>query len=130
MKKIEIIIRILIAIIIGELILVLGTTLAQEVIFDGIGWNTSSYTELLIGGFGSFLAAVLSGAVAYLIVKQANQIPIIVLSILVFMETSWLIQSGRFEEPIWFSVVAGGTLIVGFWVGKLILSRFLLAFKK
>lgn len=124
MSKIELIIRILIAIVIGEVILVLGTTLAQEGFFDGINWHSSSTIELVIGGAGSFLAAVASGVAAYLIVKKASLIPIIILSILVCLETFWLIQTGRTDEPVWFSIAAGATLILGFWTGRWILAKF------
>ena len=124
MKRVELIIRILIAVIIGEIILVLGTTVAQEVLVKGLNWYSYSTNELFIGGLGSFLAAVISGAVAYGIVKRASVIPLVVLSVLVVLETSWLIQTGRSAEPIWFSALGGATLILGFWVGKIMLKKF------
>lgn len=124
MKTYELVIRILIAIVIGEIILVLGTTVAQEIMVDGVSWYSSNTFELFIGGIGSFLAAVLSGVVAYMIVKKSSIIPIIILSILVLIETIWLIQSGRFEEPIWFSLLGGAILILGFWVGKAVTVKF------
>ncbi|MFC4721020.1 hypothetical protein ACFO5O_01700 [Geojedonia litorea] len=123
MRKFEIILRIMIAIVIGELLLVLGTTLVQELIFSGIGWGNSSKFELLAIGLGSFLAAVASGAVAFLIVKQATGVPNMILSILVILETVWLIKSGSSEEPIWFSGLAGALLILGIWVGRILVAK-------
>ncbi|WP_387960320.1 hypothetical protein [Geojedonia litorea] len=113
----------MIAIVIGELLLVLGTTLVQELIFSGIGWGNSSKFELLAIGLGSFLAAVASGAVAFLIVKQATGVPNMILSILVILETVWLIKSGSSEEPIWFSGLAGALLILGIWVGRILVAK-------
>lgn len=130
MRKIEKIVRIVIAIAIGEIILVFGTTFAQEIIFDGVSWFTSAKYELQISGFVSFLAAVLSGSVAYLIVKQASRIPTIALSILVFLETIWLIQTDRSQEPMWSSALAGAVLILGFWVGRLFIIKFRIATNK
>ncbi|NND51365.1 MAG: hypothetical protein HKN54_03105 [Flavobacteriaceae bacterium] len=124
MKTVILIVRIVIAVICGEVILVLGTTLAQEVIVDGLNWYSSSKVELALGGFGSLLAAVISGIVAYMIVKKKSLIPIVILSILVCIETSWLIGTGRSEEPLWFSIVAGATLVLGFWIGVWILNHF------
>ena len=123
MKRIEFIARIVIAIVLGEVILVLGTTLAQETLFGDISWHTSSQWELTLGGFFAFLAAVLAGAVAYLLVKKATLIPVVILSVLVFLETTWLIQSGRSEEPVAVSIMAGGSLILGFWVGTWLVSK-------
>ena len=123
MKRIEFIARIVIAIVLGEVILVLGTTLAQETLFGDISWHTSTQLELALGGFFAFLAAVLAGAVAYLLVKKTTLIPIVILSVLVFLETTWLIQSGRSEEPVAVSIMAGGSLILGFWVGTWLVSK-------
>lgn len=124
MISFEKILRILVAVVIGEILLVLGTTLAQEIIFDDIAWESSSPLELLGGGIGSFLAAVISGASAYLIVKKANVIPNVILSILILAETIWLINSGKSQEPMWFSSTAGAMLILGIWVGRFVIGKY------
>ncbi len=117
--------RIILAIFVGELLLVLGTTLVQEIMFHGIGWYESGPMELVLGGLGSFLAAVLAGAAAFSIVRRQTEIPLGVLSLLVILETFWLIQTGKASGPVWFDVLGGITLVLGFWVG-----RFLLRSKK
>ncbi|MDH3708701.1 MAG: hypothetical protein OER04_02370 [Cyclobacteriaceae bacterium] len=117
--------RIFLAIIVGELLLVLGTTLVQEIMFHGIGWYESGPVELVLGGLGSFLAAMLSGVAAFSIVRRQTEIPLGVLSLLVILETFWLIQTGKASGPVWFDVIGGTTLVLGLWVG-----RFLLRSKK
>lgn len=122
-KSVYRIIWIIIAIVLGELVLVLGTTFAQEILVDGVHWETSGTGDLLLGGSATILAAVFSGIVAYGIVRRRTVIPLIVLSILVLAETTWLITTGRTTNPLWFSVLAGLGLIGGFWLGKIILDR-------
>lgn len=123
-KRMQKIGRIILAIIFGELILILGTILIQEVVFGGIGWHKSSPIVLALGGLGSFLAAVFVGMIAFYIVKKKNVIPLIILSLLVMVETYWIIQTGRTSDPLWFDVLASASLIVGFWVGKIILEKY------
>ncbi len=120
MKKILLMV---LAVILGELVLVLGTTFAQVVLVDGVHWGKSSTSEMLIGGIATIIAAVLSGAVAYLVVKKQNTIPLIVISILITLETTWLISTGRTSNPLWFSILAGLGLIFGVWMGKFVVDR-------
>ncbi|NND33030.1 MAG: hypothetical protein HKN76_10600 [Saprospiraceae bacterium] len=110
--------RLIIAVIIGEIILVLGTTFVQETIFGGISWYESGAFEILVGGFGSFLAAVVSGAVAYAVMKHVKAGPVVILSFLVVVETVWLISNEVTDGPLWFDLLGSGTLIAGLWVGR------------
>ena len=55
---------ILIAAIAGEIALVLFTTLAQEVIVDGVQWGVSSTGDLILGGVATLIAGILAGMVA------------------------------------------------------------------
>ena len=114
---------ILIAVILGELVLVLGTTFAQEILVDGVHWETSGTSDLVLGGTATVLAAILSGIVAYATVRKRSAIPLVILSILVIAETTWLIVTGRTTNPLWFSITAGFSLVAGFWAGKVILDR-------
>lgn len=110
------------AVLVGEFILVLGTTAAQEVLVGGLNWYTSSAWELIVGGVGSFLAAVLAGAAAFALVKQSTVLPIILLSLLVILETIWLFQTGLAGDPVWFDLAGSASLILGFWAGRWLLS--------
>lgn len=122
MSLLKQILRIVLAVIAGEIVLVLGTTFAQDILVDGVYWNTSPPLDLVLGGSFSIFAAILAGAVAYLITARKNSIPLIILSILVALETTWLITTGRTSNPTWFSLLSGLALIVGFWAGKLLLD--------
>lgn len=110
------VLKILLSIIIGELVLVVATTVAQEVLFDGIGLS-SPLPELLIGGFATFIAAILSGFVARIILKKPVKIVAIVLSIFITIETSYLTITDKTADPVWFDILAGFSLIIGVWLG-------------
>lgn len=104
------IIRIIVAILVGEILLVLLTTIAQEVLVDGLYIEHSSVSDLIIGGIATLLAGAISGYVAgYISVK--SKIPFIVISLLITLETIYLITANKTEGPIWFDVISALALI-------------------
>lgn len=120
--KFNSVLKIFLAVIVGEIVLVLGTILVQEVIFHGIDWYSSNLWELTLAGLGSFAVAAVAGAAAYWVVNRNTETPIGILSLLVIVETFWIIQTGRATGPIWFEVLAATTLIAGFWAGRFLLK--------
>lgn len=109
--------RIGLAILLGEIALIILATVAQEVLFDGISYVKSSKTELLLGGFATFIAAVLSGLVARLVMKNPNYIVPLGISLLITAETTYLITAGKTGDPLFADVLAGLSLIAGIWIG-------------
>ncbi len=104
------IIRIIVAILVGEILLVLLTTIAQEVLVDGVYIEHSSVSDLIIGGIATLLAGAISGYVAgYISVK--SKIPFIVISLLITLETIYLITANKTEGPTWFDVISALALI-------------------
>ena len=117
------ILKTIVAIVIGEIALVLLTTLAQEVLFDGISYTQSSQKDLILGGIATFLAAVLAGWVAALIGGKNNWWPHLFISVIITIEMTYLISKGLTKDPIWFDVLAGLSLIFGVWLGFAIQQR-------
>lgn len=111
------ILKILLAIVIGELSLIIFTTVAQEVLFDGISYTDSSRFDLVFGGLATFLSAILAGIVIVLISGRGTLIPPFVISLIIVIETSWLINAQLSGDPVWFDILAGASLIVGVWIG-------------
>lgn len=109
--------RIGLAILQGEVALIILATVAQEVLFDGINYVKSSKTELLLGGFATFIAAILSGFVARLVIKNSNYIVPLGISLLITAETTYLITAGKTGDPLFADMLAGLSLIVGIWIG-------------
>lgn len=121
--------RIILATVVGEALLVLLTTVAQEVLFDGISYSTSSDFDIYVGGFATFVAAVLAGMAASLIVKGQNHVPQIIITFLISAETTYLIVAGKTADPIWADALAGLSLVVGVWLGHFIVQSFFLSNK-
>lgn len=116
--------RIVLATLVGEIALILLTTFAQEVLFDGIRYSTSSNFDIYVGGFATFLAAIFAGVIVSIINKGKNYIPQIIISTLIFLETTFLISTSRTGDPIWADALAGLSLILGIWLGRFIVRRF------
>lgn len=110
-------IRIIAAIFGGELALILFATVAQEVLFNGIRYNTSPMSEIFLGGLATFAAAIFAGITARLIMKEYHKVVPIAISIIITAEMTYLITINKTGDPAWFDGMGGLSLIVGIWLG-------------
>ena len=117
MKNTSFFFRLLLAVIAGEVTLVLLSAFVQEVLFDGIFWTKSSVAQLIVGGSLTVLAAVASGWVAMWVAKKESYIPHLIISLLVSIETIWLVRTHQTPDPAWFDGLAGLSLVAGIWLG-------------
>lgn len=108
---------IIIATFIGYASMGLFITAVQEWIFNGVNYHKSSLTVLAIAGLGTFLSAVASGWIAFKINSARTRISNYIMCGLVIVETTWLINTHRADNPIWFEVLAATSLILGILVG-------------
>ncbi|MEW7289288.1 hypothetical protein [Aquimarina sp. 2304DJ70-9] len=106
----------ILAIILGEIALILCTTIAQEVLFNGIN-SHSSISTIVFGGFFTFLAAVVAGWVSRIIGRNYTITIPSVISFFILAEITYLIFSGITQDPVWFDILAGSGLIIGIWIG-------------
>ena len=120
-------INVVLAAIIGELALILLTTFAQEVLFNGISYSSSSLFDLTFGGIATVMAAVLAGMIMRVVCKRGSLIPFMVVSLIVVIEMTYLITAGLTGDPLWFDILAGASLILGLAVGYFGLKKLLLA---
>jgi len=111
------ILLIIAAIIVGEIALIILTTIAQEVLFNGISYSSSSRSTLIFGGAATALAAVGAGFLARLVKKTYSIIVPIGMSVFIITEMTFLITSDRTGDPVWFDIIAGSSLIIGVWLG-------------
>ena len=103
-------VRIIVAVLVGEILLVLLTIVAQEVLVDGVHINHSSVFDLILGGTATLLAGAISGYVAgYISIK--NKIPLIIIALLITIETIYLITTNKTQNPIWFNIISALALI-------------------
>lgn len=115
--------RIIAAILVGEIALVLLTTLAQEVLFDGIRFSSSPWSVLIFGGLATFLAAVGAGRIARWVMGEDQKIVPTIITLLIIIETGYLISRQVSGDPVWFDVLAGVSLVIGIWLGFYALKR-------
>jgi hypothetical protein len=116
--------RIILAAVLGELALILLTTIAQEVLFNGIDYNTSSLFEIFFGGLATFIAAILAGLLTSYIVKGSTMTPHWIISAFIVAEMTYLIASEVLTGPIWFEILSGLSLIVGVLAGHFAYKSF------
>lgn len=109
--------RTILAIVLGELSLVVLTTVAQEVVYDGISYTNSPIEDIFFGGFLTVLAAVFAEIVAVYAGGRRNFWPHVFISLIIGIEMTYLITSGLTKDPLWFDVIAGSSLVVVIWIG-------------
>ena len=114
---------ILLAAIAGEIALILFTTIAQEVIVDGVHWGVSSTKDLIAGGVATLVAGILAGMVASTIGGKQNLLPHVFITIFIVSETIYLIGAEKINDPLWFAIVSSAGLIVSIWVGFYLYKR-------
>lgn len=109
--------RIIIATLTGYALMGLLITSVQEWIFHGVSYNKSSISVLILAGAGTFLSAVIGGWIAFRINLKNTKLSNILMSILVVVETVWLLKTYKADSPVWFDVLAALSLIIGIFLG-------------
>lgn len=115
--------KVVLAAVVGEAVLVLLTTVAQEVIVDGVNLETSSTLDLFLGGGATLLAGIITGLIISLISGKTVKLPHIIISLLIGIETTYLIVSNKVSGPIWFDIVSGLALIGSIWIGYILFQK-------
>lgn len=98
-------------------------TLVQETWLGGIGYHKSGAGVLALGGALTVLCAVAGGALAAWIAGRRPFRHAAAMCGLVTLETTWLIASGRTIDPLWFDVLAAGSLLLGLVAGAALVWR-------
>lgn len=118
------IVRTVVATLVGEFSLVVLTTVAQEVLVDGVDWQHSSNFDLTVGGLATLLAGVLTGIIASYIGGNNDPWPVRIISLLVVIETTYLIVADKAGNTLWFSIASSVSLIAAIWIGYYLLRKF------
>ncbi len=119
----QLIFRTILAVVVGEVALILLTTVAQEVLYDGISYTHSPAKDLIFGGLATLTAGAIAGLIAGLIGGKTNFRPPVILSILIAVETTVLISTGKTVDPAWFDLLSGLALIGSVWAGYFLAQR-------
>lgn len=110
--------------------MIAGAAFAQEVLFPDIEYG-APLVPLLVMGVGTAAFAGVGGGVTALIAPSRPLLHLAPMSILIMVETTALYLLGRVHGPLWFEILAGGSLVagvvVGAWIVKLLMTRLSLA---
>lgn len=109
--------RLIGAIVLGEALLVILITLVQENLFGGVSWTETPLLPLGLAGLGTFVSAVVAGYMAQWVFKKRGFIPHIILTVLIVLETTYLLMNDKTTDPLWFDLLAAASLIAGVWLG-------------
>ncbi|MDX1502688.1 MAG: hypothetical protein R3325_10035 [Thermoanaerobaculia bacterium] len=110
---------------VGFLVISLGTTLVLEVWFDGVTFHTSSPTVLVVSGVANFLVGIAGGVVAALLGGRRPLVSAAVIGGWVTLDTINILRSDRFDDPAWFTLLAGVGLVTAALVGGWAVRRHL-----
>ncbi len=107
------------AVVVGYAVMVVLITLVQEVLFGGVSFYRSSLSELAVAGLLTTLSAVAGGFVAAALAGRAPLGHGLAMSVLVAIEMTALLSTGKLEGPLWFDLAAAASLVVGILAGAL-----------
>ncbi len=115
--------RFLLAVVAGYATMVLLISLVQEGIFGGVTYQETPFPQLLIAGLLTTASAVAGGAVAAGVFGKPYYPPSLAIGGLVVLETTYMILAGQLPGPVWFDMLAGGSLLTGILVGTFAIQR-------
>jgi hypothetical protein len=116
------VIRGILAVVAGYAAMVVLITLVQESWLGGVVFGESSLRVLILGGAGTFLAAMIGGVIASAISGWRRIAPLVMCAVVV-VETTTLVVTGRVGGPLWFDLSAAASLLVGIMFGAELLLR-------
>ncbi len=104
------------AIVLGYALMVVLIWIVQEGMFDGVGFNKSSLTVLGVAGLLTFGGAVAGGFATGWLAPGAPRAHVLVPVLAVIAETLGFLVP-RSGDPVWFDLLAGGSLVFGLLLG-------------
>jgi hypothetical protein len=111
------------AVVAGYATMILFITVVQEGMFGGVTYQTSPLPQLLVAGGLTLASAAVGGVVAARIFGKPFFPPALIICGLVVLESTYMISAGRMPGPIWFDVMASGSLLFGILLGAFVVQR-------
>lgn len=115
--------RLVLSTIAGYALMVVLITLVQESWFGGVGWRESSLPVLAVAGLLTCVAGAAGAAAATALAAHAGRTPARLMALLVVVETTTLLLTGRLGGPLWFDVLAALSLIASILLGAELVLR-------
>ena len=118
------ILRVAVGVLLGYALMVLVSTLVQEVWLGGVGWYKSPPGDLIVTRIFTCIAAAVGAVIATVIARRGDLLAAVILSFLAAIEMTYLIVTGKVPGPVWYWVATGVSLIVAYLVGAGLFLRF------
>jgi hypothetical protein len=112
----------------GYILLVLLSTLVQEVWLGGVSYRDSNLATLILAGIFTPIAGVVAGFATATIARRRPLLHVLPICLAIALETTVLYRTGKVDGPLWFEALAGATLIGGVVLGAA--ARHYLAIRK
>ena len=112
------IVRVVGCLLVGYLAIVIGAIVGQDLLFGGVSsYEGTPASALWIAGSLTTLGAVAGGAAMAWISKFRQWISVSLLGAWLAFERILLARQGILDNPLWFDVVSGGSVIAGVALG-------------
>ncbi|MEN1785669.1 MAG: hypothetical protein AAGF77_11090 [Bacteroidota bacterium] len=108
----------------GISVLLLYTTLVQDILFKDTTFCTSSPLQLLFMSFGILASGALTGFLTVMLVLQDNYMPHVALSLVVIGKAFMAVPCEALGNPLWFEGLLNIALLFGLWIGYFLGTRF------
>ncbi len=112
---------------VGFLVISLGTTLVLEVWFHKVTFHGSSTTVLVVSGLANLVVGIAGGVAAAALGGRWPLASAAVIGGFVTLDTIAILRSDRFDDPAWFTLLAGAGLLtaalLGGWLVRLYRHR-------
>ena len=110
--------RVVGSLLVGYLVIVIGAIIGQDLLFGGVSsyYESSAFTLWVAGGVTA-LGAVAGGAAMAWVSKFHPWVSVGLLGAWLAFERILLARQGVLDNPVWFDMVAGGSVIAGVTLG-------------
>ena len=109
---------------VGFVAISLGTALVLEVWFPNVTFHGSSITVLVVSGLANFVVGIAGGAVAAALGGRWPLASAAVIGGFVTLDTIAILRSNRFNDPAWFTLLAGVGLLTAALLGGWLVRRY------
>ena len=100
------------AVLVGYLVIALGTTLAFEVCLGGIGYYTSTTKILALATLGALASGFAGGLTAAWLAGRRPLLHAAAILVPIALDTTYVITSGISDDPVWFDLGGSASLVV------------------
>ena len=112
------------AVIAGYLVIAVGTTLTFETWLGGIGYYKSTPAVLALATVGAFLSGLAGGVVAAWLGDRRPLLHATAVLVPLTLDTAYVLFSGISNDPFWFDLGGGATLMVAAVLGGFLIQTF------